>query len=83
MALELGPLGIRVNRVASGAVEGDRIDRVIAGQAHVRGITPEQMRKAMIDRSPLKRMTTADDIADAMLFMRATFPTTSRARCSP
>jgi NAD(P)-dependent dehydrogenase (short-subunit alcohol dehydrogenase family) len=69
MALELGPLGIRVNCVAPGAVEGDRIDRVIAGQAHVRGITPDAMRKAMIDRSPLKRMTTADDIADATLFM--------------
>ena len=69
MALELGPLGIRVNCVAPGAVEGDRIERVIAGQAQVRGITPEQMRKAMIDRSPLKRMTTADDIADATLFM--------------
>jgi NAD(P)-dependent dehydrogenase (short-subunit alcohol dehydrogenase family) len=69
MALELGPLGIRVNCVAPGAVEGDRIDRVIAGQAQVRGITPEAMRRAMIDRSPLKRMTTADDIADATLFM--------------
>ncbi|MBI1734040.1 MAG: SDR family oxidoreductase [Candidatus Rokubacteria bacterium] len=69
MALELGPHGIRVNCVAPGAVEGDRIDRVIAGQAQVRGITPEAMRKAMIDRSPLKRMTTADDIADATLFM--------------
>ena len=69
MALELGPLGIRVNCVAPGAVEGDRIDRVIAGQAQVRGITPDAMRKAMIDRSPLKRMTTADDIADATLFM--------------
>src|SRR5262249_55597889 len=33
LALELGPHGIRVNVVAPGAVEGDRIDRVIAGQA--------------------------------------------------
>ena len=33
MALELGPRGIRVNCVAPGAVAGDRIDRVIAGQA--------------------------------------------------
>jgi NAD(P)-dependent dehydrogenase (short-subunit alcohol dehydrogenase family) len=69
MALELGPLGIRVNCVAPGAVEGDRIDRVIAGQAEVRGITPEAMRKAMLDRSPLKRMTTAEDIAEAALFL--------------
>jgi NAD(P)-dependent dehydrogenase (short-subunit alcohol dehydrogenase family) len=69
MALELGPQGIRVNCVAPGAVEGDRIDRVIAGQAQQRGITPDQMRAAMLERSPLRRMTTADDIADATLFM--------------
>ncbi len=69
MALELGPHGIRVNCVAPGAVEGDRIDRVIAGQASVRGISVEAMRQTIIDRSPLKRITTADDIASATLFL--------------
>jgi NAD(P)-dependent dehydrogenase (short-subunit alcohol dehydrogenase family) len=68
MALELAEHNIRVNCVAPGAVEGDRIDRVIAGQAQVRGVTVEQMRKAMVDRSPLKRMVTADDIVDATVF---------------
>jgi NAD(P)-dependent dehydrogenase (short-subunit alcohol dehydrogenase family) len=67
MALELAP-EIRVNCVAPGAVDGDRIDRVIAGQAEVRGISVEQMRKAMTDQSPLKRFVTADDIVDATLF---------------
>jgi NAD(P)-dependent dehydrogenase (short-subunit alcohol dehydrogenase family) len=67
MALELAPT-IRVNCVAPGAVEGDRIDRVIAGQAEVRGISPDQMRKAMIERNPLKRFVTADDIVDATVF---------------
>jgi NAD(P)-dependent dehydrogenase (short-subunit alcohol dehydrogenase family) len=57
-----------VNCVAPGAVEGDRIDRVIAGQAEVRGITPEQMRQAMVERNPLKRFVTADDIVDATVF---------------
>lgn len=69
MALELGPRGIRVNCVAPGAVEGDRIDRVIAGQAQVRGISADEMRRAMLERSPLRRMTTADDIAAAALFL--------------
>ncbi len=67
MALELAPT-IRVNCVAPGAVEGDRIDSVIEGQARVRGISVEQMRKAMTDQSPLKRFVTADDIVDATLF---------------
>src|SRR6266545_4993404 len=68
MALELAPHNIRVNCVAPGPVEGDRIDRVIAGQAQARGISVDEMRKAMIARSPLKRMVTADDIVDATLF---------------
>lgn len=68
MALELAPHNIRVNCVAPGAVEGDRIDRVIAGQAQVRGVSVEAMRKAMMERSPLKRFVTADDIVDATLF---------------
>jgi NAD(P)-dependent dehydrogenase (short-subunit alcohol dehydrogenase family) len=68
MALELAPHKIRVNCVAPGAVEGDRIDQVIAGQARVRGISVEEMRKAMIERSPLKRMVTADEIVDATVF---------------
>ena len=68
MALELGPRGIRVNCVAPGAVEGPRIDRVIAGQAEARGISEEEVRKMMLERSPLRRMTMADDIAEAALF---------------
>jgi NAD(P)-dependent dehydrogenase (short-subunit alcohol dehydrogenase family) len=63
MALELAPHNITVNAIAPGAVEGDRIDRVIAGQAEVRGIPVEHMRKILIERAPLRRMVTAEDIA--------------------
>ncbi|MFC1887035.1 SDR family NAD(P)-dependent oxidoreductase [Thermodesulfobacteriota bacterium] len=69
MALELGPRGIRVNCVAPGAVEGSRVDRVISKQAEARGIGFEEMRQLMIERSALQRMTTADDIAEATLFL--------------
>jgi 3-oxoacyl-[acyl-carrier protein] reductase len=50
-------------------VEGDRIDRVIAGQAEVRGTSVEAMRSLFLERSPLRRMTTADDIAEAVAFL--------------
>ncbi|MCL6640001.1 MAG: SDR family oxidoreductase, partial [Candidatus Rokubacteria bacterium] len=69
MALELAPHNIRVNAIQPGAVEGDRIDRVIAGQAEVRGLPVEQVRKAFIERTPLKRMVTADDIAALAVFL--------------
>src|SRR5262245_38638515 len=68
MALELARHNIRVNCVAPGAVEGERIDRVIAGQAEMRGISVEAMRAAMIEQMPLRRMVTADDIVDATVF---------------
>ena len=69
LAVELGRHNITVNAVAPGAVEGDRIDRVIAGQAQVRGVSEEQMRKQFLERSPLRRMVTAEDIAWAALFL--------------
>jgi NAD(P)-dependent dehydrogenase (short-subunit alcohol dehydrogenase family) len=42
---------------------------VIEGQAKQRGMTAEAMRKAMLERSPLKRMATADDISAAAAFL--------------
>src|SRR5499427_8590140 len=69
MALELAPHNIRVNCVAPGAIEGPRIDSVIEGQAKQRGLTPEAMRKMMLERSPLKRMATAEDISAAAAFL--------------
>src|SRR5207248_8352656 len=53
LALELAPHNIRVNCVAPGAVEGERIERVLAGQAAARGVSIEAMRAAMIERMPL------------------------------
>ena len=69
LALELAPYNIRVNAIAPGAVEGDRIDRVIAGQAEVRGVAVEDMRRSFVERSPLKRMTTAEDIATLAVYL--------------
>jgi NAD(P)-dependent dehydrogenase (short-subunit alcohol dehydrogenase family) len=69
MALELAPHNIRVNCVAPGPVVSERIDRVIAGRTEVRGITVEQVRAEMMERTPLRRMVTADDIVAATLFL--------------
>jgi NAD(P)-dependent dehydrogenase (short-subunit alcohol dehydrogenase family) len=69
LALELGRHNITVNAIAPGAVAGDRIDRVIKGQAEVRGIDVERMRQSFVERSPLRRMSTADDIAALAVFL--------------
>jgi NAD(P)-dependent dehydrogenase (short-subunit alcohol dehydrogenase family) len=83
LALELGRHNITVNAVLPGAVEGDRIDRVIAGQAEVRGISVEQQRKAFVDRSPLKRMATAEDIARAAAFLCSDHARSISGQCLP
>jgi NAD(P)-dependent dehydrogenase (short-subunit alcohol dehydrogenase family) len=83
LALELGRHNITVNAVLPGAVEGDRIDRVIAGQAEMRGISVEQQRKAFVDRSPLKRMATAEDIAHAAAFLCSDHARSISGQCLP
>jgi enoyl-[acyl-carrier-protein] reductase (NADH) len=42
---------------------------MIAGQAKVRGISEAEMRRELVDRAPLKRMVTADDIASVAVFL--------------
>jgi len=69
LALELAPHNITINAIAPGAVEGDRIDRVIAGQAQVRGVPLDEMRRAFVERAPLRRMSTAEDIATLAVYL--------------
>jgi len=69
LALELAPHNIRVNAIAPGAVAGDRLDRVIAGQAQVKGVPVEEERRRFVERSPLKRMSTAEDIASLAVYL--------------
>jgi NAD(P)-dependent dehydrogenase (short-subunit alcohol dehydrogenase family) len=69
LALELAPHNIRVNAIAPDAVEGPRIDRVIAGQAQVKGVSFEEERRSFIERSPLNRMSTAEDIATLAVYL--------------
>jgi len=83
LALELGRHNITVNAIAPGAVAGDRIDRVIQGQAEVRGVDAERMRKAFVERSPLQRMSTADDIASLAAFLCSDGARNISGQCIP
>ena len=83
LALELGRHNITVNAIAPGAVAGDRIDRVIKGQADVRGIDVERMRQSFVERSPLRRMSTADDIAGLAAFLCSEQARNISGQCIP
>jgi NAD(P)-dependent dehydrogenase (short-subunit alcohol dehydrogenase family) len=69
LSIELGDAGVRVNAICPGAVAGDRIDRVIAGKAKARGLAFETVRDEFLGKTSLKRFVTAEDIANAIVFL--------------
>jgi peroxisomal 2,4-dienoyl-CoA reductase len=60
LAVEWGPLGIRVNGLAPGPVEGTE---------GVRRLTSEASRALIQEQCPLGRMATIDEVANAALFL--------------
>ena len=69
LSMELGPHGIRVNAICPGAVAGARIDAVFAGKARLRGVAPEVVRDEALAKTSLRRLVTADDVANAIVFL--------------
>lgn len=69
LAMELGPYGVRVNAICPGAVEGDRMERVVAMEAAARGVDPNQVRALYAEGTSLRTWVTADDLADMALFL--------------
>ena len=69
LAIELGPFGVRVNALCPGSVAGARIDSVYANKAASRGVAPEIVRDEALARTSLRRMVSADDIANAIVFL--------------
>jgi NAD(P)-dependent dehydrogenase (short-subunit alcohol dehydrogenase family) len=69
LAIELGAAQIRVNAICPGAVEGDRIDRVIAAKAAARGTSFEAMRAQYVEAASMKRLISPQDIANMILFL--------------
>jgi NAD(P)-dependent dehydrogenase (short-subunit alcohol dehydrogenase family) len=69
LAIELGPVGIRVNAIQPGIVKGPRIERVIEARARQLGISYEQMEKQYLEKISLRRMTTPEEVAATALFL--------------
>ena len=75
LALEWGSNGIRVNCICPGAVEGDRIERVIRARAEAMSLPYEQVKKGFTSTAALQRMVTEDEIARVALFLASDLAT--------
>ena len=69
LAIELGPDQIRVNAICPGAVEGERINRVIAAKAQARGVAFEAMYREYVETASMRRMISPQDIANMILYL--------------
>ncbi|MCA8101923.1 SDR family oxidoreductase [Burkholderia contaminans] len=69
LAIELGPLGIRVNAIQPGIVRGPRMRRVIEARAQQFGIGYDDMEKRYLEKISLRRMTDPAEIAATALFL--------------
>ena len=69
LAIELGKDHIRVNAICPGSVSGDRIDRVIAAEAGMRGVAPKDVRGEYERSMSLGSFVDPEDIAAMALFV--------------
>jgi NAD(P)-dependent dehydrogenase (short-subunit alcohol dehydrogenase family) len=68
LAIELGGDGIRVNSILPGAVDGPRIQAVIAAKAKAKGQSVEEMTRIYTSQAALGRMVSSTDVANMVLF---------------
>ena len=67
-ALELGAYGINVNNVCPGMVDGPRFRKVCEEMSKRLGISMEQAMRKHAEEYALKRVSTDEDVANAVLF---------------
>jgi len=69
VALEAGPYNINVNALHPGIVTGERMARLCRDKARKRGTTPEAIHEEYVAEMALRRVTTQQDVANAVLFL--------------
>jgi NAD(P)-dependent dehydrogenase (short-subunit alcohol dehydrogenase family) len=68
-AMELGRDNIRVNAIAPGSVNGDRMDRVVAAHAKAEGVTEDHVRNMYTLGTSMACFVDAEEIADMVVYL--------------
>ncbi len=69
LAIELGPYHVTCNAICPGNVRGERINRVIQGEADLRGVPFDEMAAQMVGGQSISRLVEPQEIADMALFL--------------
>ncbi len=69
LAMELGPFGVRANAICPGAVEGPRMEGVLAREAAAKGMTRDQVYDGYAAGTSLRSFVEARDIAEMAVFL--------------
>lgn len=69
LAMELGPYGIRANAICPGAVEGPRMEGVLAREAVAKGMTRDQVYDGYASGTSMRSFVEAEDIANMAVFL--------------
>jgi NAD(P)-dependent dehydrogenase (short-subunit alcohol dehydrogenase family) len=69
LAIELGPYNVRCNAICPGAVKGPRIQKVIEGEAALRGVGTQIVAAELVQQQSLARFTEPDEVAALAVFL--------------
>ncbi len=69
LAMELGPFGVRANAICPGAVEGPRMEGVLAREAAAKGMTRDQVYDGYAAGTSMRSFVAARDVADMAVFL--------------
>ena len=69
LAIELGRYNVRCNAICPGGVKGDRINRVIQGEADVRGVGFQVVAREIVSNQSIERLIEPEEVADLCVFL--------------